>query len=240
MFTFFFKKPVVHIDAFSFFKGITDLFPIEDAEKFTPSWFKAVPGTTKSPSGSTVATIRTCPGVVEIFKEGIIIPNWCDLYIDWSKPNLYWEPDEMGQSHPDWQWNSSQTFKEYHHLKIGSPWKFREKTGSKFMFTNPFWNVPTLKYFTPNGITEYKYQNSTNINLWIPKNGFPKNLTINAGTPLAQIVSLENKKIKVHMHEVSKEEWDDDNLSYMFSQAGQYYKRKKILESKCPYHKKDK
>jgi hypothetical protein len=235
MLTFFFKKTTVHIDIFTFFPGIIELFPIKDAEEMIPKWFKEVPTTVKSPSGSSVATVRTCPGMSELFKEGIIIPNWCDLYLNWSKGSLYTEPSDMTESHPDWQWNKSTVFNEYHHLKIGSPWKFKEKTGSKFMMTNAWWNKPGVKHFVPNGLLEFKYQHSANINMWIPKSGFPQDYTIPAGEPMCQLVNLDGKKIKFHMHYSNPTKFDKGVNDHIFSQVGQYYKRKKIIQETCPY-----
>lgn len=224
----------MHVDMFTFFPGIIELFPIRDAEDVTPSWFKAVPTSTKSPSGSTVATVRTCPGMVELFKEGMIIPSWCDLYLDWSRGSLYNEPEQMGISHPDWQWNQSSAFKDFYHLKIASPWKFKEKTGSKFMMTNAWWNKPGVKHFVPNGLIEFRHQHSTNINLWLPKSGFPQSYTITAGDPLCQIINLDGKKIKFHMHFMDKTKIDQDVNDHLFSQVGQYYKRKKLIQENCP------
>ena len=234
MFNFFFKKSTIHIDVFTHFPGIIELFPIRDADEVMPLWFKTVPTSTKSPSGSSVATVRTCPGMVELFKEGIVIPSWCDLYLDWTKGFLYSEPENMGRSHPDWQWDKSAVFKDFHHLKIGSPWKFKEKTGSKFMMTNTWWNKPGVKHFVPNGLIEFKYQHSSNINLWIPKAGFPQNYTINAGEPLCQLINLEGKKIKFHLHYTDKDKIDHDVNDHLFSQVGQYYKRKKLIQENCP------
>ncbi len=235
MFTFFFKKPEVHIDMFTFYKGIIELFPIKYADEFQPKWFKDVPTSTKSPSGSTVATVRTCPGLSELFKEGLVIPSWCDLYLDWSKGNLYIEPEEMANQHPDWQWNKSNVFKDFHHLKIGSPWKFKEKTGSKFLMTNPWWHKPGVRHFVPNGLIEFKYQHSSNVNLWIPKSGYPQNYTIQAGEALCQLINVEGKRVRIHMHYTDKNEIDHDINDYPFSQVGLYFKRKKLIEENCPH-----
>jgi len=231
MFSIFKKKSKIHIDCFTNFKGITTLFPIEPADKFVPNWFKNLPSTAESATGATVGTVKMCPGITETFKTGIVIPVWCDLFVDFSNNKVRTEPAEMADQHPSWQWGNNQVFKEFHHLKIGSPWRFKEKTGAKFMMTNTFWNNPSIDYIVPNGMIEFKYQTTTNINIWIPKGGFSpkKSFTLVAGTPLVQIVPLEDKEIVIHMHEVGDDEYFGDELDYIFTQSGMYYKRKKIL-----------
>lgn len=232
MISFFHKKQKVHVDCFTYFNGITKLFPIQYAHEIQPTWFKEVPTSTKSQSGATVATVRTCPGMQELFKKGIVIPSWCDLYVNANNNDIQTEPAEMAESHPTWQWNNHVALKDYMHLKIASPWKFKEKTGVNFLFTNVFWSNTTDQYFVPNGLVEYKYQNTTNINMWVRKTFAKKEFTISAGTPLAQIIPLDDKEIVIHMHEIDEKEYVGDELDYIFTQTGQYYKRKKILSKK--------
>lgn len=231
MFSIFTKRTKLHIDCFTNFKGITKLFPIEPAGSFTPSWFSKLPTTVKSSTGAEVGTVKLCPGITDTLKAGIVIPVWCDMFVDCANNTVKTEPNEMADQHPPWQWGNHTVFKDYHHLKIGSPWRFKEKSGAKFMMTNTFWNDPQKNYIVPNGILDFKYQTTTNVNIWIPKNTFlPKqSFTLVAGTPLVQIIPLEDKEIIIHMHEVSDEEYFGDELDYIFTQSGMYYKRKKIL-----------
>jgi hypothetical protein len=238
MFNIFKKKSKIHIDCFTHFKGITKLFPIEPADSFVPNWFKNLPTTADTGTGVPGGTLKLCPGISETFKTGIVIPVWCDLFVDFTNNKLRTEPAEMASQHPNWQWGNNPAFKDFHHLKIGSPWKFKEKTGAKFIMTNMFWNHPSIDYIIPNGMIEFKYQTTTNINIWIPKGGFApkKSFTLVAGAPLVQIIPLEDKEIVIHMHEVSPEEYHGNELDYIFSQSGQYYKRKQIL-TKRGYHK---
>jgi hypothetical protein len=236
MFTFFTKRNKIHVDCFTYFKGLPDLFPIKYASDCMPSWFKSIPPTLKAPSGPTVGTMRSCPGVNELFNTGLIIEAWSDMYIDWSNPKegIYVQPEEIAVPHPNWQWNFNPAFENYQHLKLITPWKFKEKTGVNFMFTGTFWSDLANKFVVPNGVVEYKYQHTTSINIMIPKSGFPKTLTISAGEPIAQIVPLSEKDVVIHMHEISRDEYNNDFNSYVFSFNAQYYKRKKFLEKNCP------
>lgn len=234
MFNIWKKKEKLHIDCFTNFGGITKLFPIESSSAFMPEWFKKLPTTAQTDTGGNVGTVKLCPGITDTLKAGIVIPVWCDMFVDHANGVVKTEPEEMADGHPSWQWGNHSLFKGYHHLKISSPWRFREKTGAKFMMTNSFWNDPQTNYFVPNGILDFKYQTTTNINIWIPKNKFGGSgkFLLEAGNPLVQIIPLEDKEIVIHMQEVSDDVFYGDELDYIFTQKGMYYKRKNILSKR--------
>lgn len=241
MFSFFTRSSKIHVDCFTYMPEIIDLFPVYKSGEKIPQWHKNVPPTFQHPGQPGKGTIRTCPGVTELFKEGITIQSWGDIHINWDSNTVNNPfgiealPQGVGEPHYSGQWNDAREFQEYHHIKINSPWKFVEKTGVKFLFTNAFWNVPTLKYFIPNGLVEYKYQHTTNVNMWIPKSAFPKNVLIPAGTPLTQIIPLSEKEVVIHMHKIGLLEYKEKYTHHPFSFAASYYKRKKLIESKkCP------
>jgi hypothetical protein len=220
--------------------GLIELFPIQNTIETIPSWYKTIPVTVKSAPGPMKGTMRTCPGVSDLYRRGIVIPAWTDMYVDWEKPGgsgLNVQPAYLGEPHDSGQWGDHSVLKDYMHLKFLSPWKFKEKTGVEFLFTNTFWHQPTLKYFVPNGIVEFKDQHTTNVNVWIPKSGFPKTFTIQAGDPVAQLVPLSEKEVVIHTHEIDEKEYMKTLMGYSFTFNAQYFKKKKIKDSKpkkCP------
>jgi hypothetical protein len=235
MLNFFRKTSKIHLDCFTFLPGLTKLFPVVYAEDRIPLWHKNVPPTVKSPSGPMRGTMKMCPGVTDLFKKGIILQAWKDMYIDWSNSGnsgLYWEPNEVGETHTPLQWNNAKVFDEFIHFKCLSPWKFVEKTEIKWLMMDTFWHDPTVKYNVPTGMVEYTYQYTTNVNMWIRKNSFPKNLTIHAGKELSHIIPLSEKDVVIHQHEISQEEYIRKYMGYQFSFSASYYKKKKILNSK--------
>jgi hypothetical protein len=226
MFTFFNKKSKIVLDCFTFVPEIATLFPIIHAEDRIPPFWKNLPTVVKH-SGISRGTMRTCPGVSSLFRTGFILQNWSDCWISTENDKLTWFPENAGEQHNPKQWG--EYLKNYHHLKLVSPWRIQEKSGVNFLYTNCFWHDDNFKPFIVNGMVEYKYQSTTSVNMLIPKTMFPKDLTIPAGQELAHIIPMSEKDIEIKMHTISRTEYE--NLgSYTFSFNGQYFKRKKLLK----------
>jgi len=226
MFTFFRKRSKIYIDCFTWNKEIAELFPVLHAKESLPDFWKTLP-TTVPLAGPGRGTMKTCPGVSELYKTGLILQSWSDLYVDIDNNSLKWDPQPAAESHNVAQFNNY--FKHYYHLKFVSPWKFIEKTGVKFLYTNLFWHDETFKPMVVNGMIEYKYQHTTSCNMMIPKNMYPKSTIIPAGKPLCQIIPLSEKEVNFKMHVLSSDEFNKFD-PYVFTFNGHYFKRKKMLK----------
>jgi len=226
MFTFFKKRSKIHMDCFTWNKEIAELFPVLHAKESLPDFWKTLP-TTVPLAGPGRGTMKTCPGVSELYKTGLILQTWSDLYINTDNNSLKWEPPPAAESHNVAQFNNH--FKHHYHLKFVSPWKFVEKTGVKFLYTNLFWHDETFRPMVVNGMIEYKYQHTTSCNMMIPKNMFPKSTIIPAGKPLCQIIPISEKDIEFKIHVLSDEEYKKFD-PYVFTFNGHYFKRKKMLK----------
>lgn len=231
MITIFRRPSKIHIDCFTWVHDLPKLYPILHAKDRLPPFYKKVPTTIKTPSGPHRGTVKTCPGISDLYKNGLIIQAWSDIYLNWNSPNTYWEPKTAAESHSSLQWNNASELKEFYHFKLNSPWKFKEKTGVKFLMTNAFWHETQTPYFVPNGFLEFKYQNTTNVNTFVNRNTFPKETTIQAGTELCQIIPLSDKEIVLHQHEISQEEYLKMQVVF-YSFNAQYLKVKKLLGGK--------
>jgi len=74
------------------FQGLKETAPIQPAMTFMPEWFKKMPAqymkkimTPDIGKGAPLSSTRLCPGLVEYFKKGFIVPLWSDLLIDVSR-----------------------------------------------------------------------------------------------------------------------------------------------------------
>jgi hypothetical protein len=231
MITIFRRPSKIHIDCFTWMHDLPKLYPVLQASECIPHFFKNIPSTVKTPTGPSRGTLRTCPGANDLFRSGIILQAWSDIYLNWKSPNVFWEPQGSAESHSSLQWNNSKELKDFYHFKLNSPWKFKEKTGVKFLMTNCFWHETTAPYFVVNGMLEFKYQNTTNVNTWVNRNQFPNETTITAGTPLAQIIPCSEKDIVLHQHQISMDEYLKMQVVF-YSFNAQYLKRRKILGGK--------
>jgi hypothetical protein len=213
---FLFKKKEIVVDCFTYEPLIHDACKISPAKKFLPDWYKKLPTSFSKivPNSLGIeveqSTIRRCPGVNNLFGSGFMIPLWSDLKIkstetEW-KHVFSFEPDGTGiESHPKTQYGP--VFDLYFHLKIQSPWMFKEKTGVHFTWLQPTWNLVNhmQELVIVPAVTEFKYQNATNINLFIPKND--NEIFIKAGTPLVHLIPLSEDQIIIKNHLVSRDEY---------------------------------
>lgn len=239
---FFVKNKPIIVDTFTTNSTVYEFAEIKPAIHFLPQWWKNLPSkyTPDTAQNIELSTIKKCAGFVDNYKNGFIMPLWCDLQInssptEWSvRPslsNVIINPHDKQQYGPK--------FDDYWHMKIVSPWIFREKTGVKFVWTQPIWNMIGINeniMFAP-GIMEYKYQHSTNINLFLSRKN--SDFLIEYGTPLVHIFPLSEKPIEIRNHLVDTVEYlkmggGDTNIKF-----NSVYKAKvktlKSKERKCPF-----
>lgn len=228
MFDIFSKKSTITLDCFTFIPDLPDLFPIARASQNLPSWWKSLDPTVQH-QGINKGTMKTCPGVTDYFKSGFIIPMWKDMIFEMNSGVLRAYPDDDAAPHHPAQWGKG--LENYSHMKLITPWRIKEKTGVNFIFTNTFWHNHTPTYTVPNGVVNYKYQTTASVNMVVNKNVFPNKFEIKAGDPLAHVIPMSDKQLKIKLHLVTVEEYAKLDF-YQFTFAGNYYKRKKILQDK--------
>lgn len=242
---FFFKRKTIVVDCFTTSPSAAGVAPIEKTAKFIPDWFKNLPSTIEAENkyGLKIpfSTIKSCPGFLDLYKQGFIIPLWSDFIIETN--NDAWRLQFANikynvESHHSNQLSSD--FYEYHHVKLISPWTFREKTGVNFIFMNPMWNqVNNWKdYYIVPGNINFKYQNSSNVNMFFPKVESKLHLKVN--TPLIHVIPLSDHKIDIKIHIISEADHEKTFAKYQdpCTFLKKYYYNKNIIdetEKKCPF-----
>lgn len=247
---FFFKNKTIVVDCFIKDPIVHELFPIKPIRDDIPDWFKKLPKSyeihvNKKVLGEVYTdspTIRSCNGINNYYSKGIAIPLWSDLTMLVHKEGFsYYFTDGISivTSHPPFQHGNN--FQNLGHIKIESPWRFKEKTGVHFIMTEPFYNNNKIlgKYFTAPGILEFKYQHATNINTFFPikENKKEDQVKFQAGDTLAHLIPLSDKNIKIKNHLVTDVEYEKLNVGFNYS-SNTYYKNKNIRiqnEKKCPF-----
>jgi hypothetical protein len=109
----------------------------------------------------------------------------------------------------------------------------------KFLMTDLSWSRNSLKDYTVlNGVIDFRYQATSNINLMIPMPETTyKEFLIPVGTPLVHLVPLTEEKIEFKSHLISKEEFERKNTRVL-SFINNFKKNKQFTkESKCPVKK---
>ena len=240
---FFFRKKKIVVDAFTCMYTAHEYFPIQNAIKTVPDWWKSLPKeyTTATDLGISLnlPTMKKCDGFLDLFNRGFILPLWSDVIIN-TQDNGYYQfqwaniKTSVIMTH-DMRQYGSVISNNFTHMKIISPWVLREKTGVKFVWMNPSWN----RLFSDNlnilpGVMDFKYQQDTNINILIEKKNHTYKLS--AGEAMAHIIPLTDDKVEIKNHLISEQEYQQKIAHFMFT--SKYKRMKQIIdgrESKCPF-----
>lgn len=244
MFTFFHRTPVIHLDCFTYMGHIHELTPIVSAAKAAPAWWKNLDTGHMSydwkyfsPPRKTL-TMKSCHGFVELYKRGVILENWCDLRLQVTDAGFKYmhSSGEKPSEHPRFQLGEG--FKNFYHLKLASPWIFREKQGIKFHFNGAMWSLEDYNIRVVPGVVDYRSNGYTNVNIMIPRD--PIEYTIPVGQPLVHIMPLSDKKLKVKNHLISRLEYDTmcrHSASYYsgWKAVNKLLQRNDSRKSGCPF-----
>lgn len=238
-----FKKRKITINCYTSSATVYNQFKIDYAQKFIPSWWKEIPNT-YIPEGKffSLPTIRTCPGMTGVYHRGAVIPLWSDLAIELGpkgEGNARWQFSDThcsAVSHPVEQRGRYLNDKEFLHMKLNSPWHIDCEEDISWVWMGMPWNMddPT-EFAVPTGLVEYKYQNATNINLFLKYAEEKRNLLIPAGTPMVQIVPLDDRKIDIKCHLLSEQEFKESSKGQTSRFVNAYKTAKRTIKSSgCP------
>lgn len=249
--TFFFKRNKIVLDCFTDRADVLKFSPIELASKHYPTWWKQLPKSynTQNPAlNNTLGaqpTMKGCPGLIETFQHGIIMPLWSDVVFHITDKECHWQfSDHMttAQSHEPQQWAGFlPAHTGYFHVKIDSPWLFKTKEDIPWTYNQPTWNLNSIDSYTilP-GVVSYKYQTTTNINMFIhPK--FDHKFLIEAGQPIAHLIPITEKEIVIKNHLLSEDEYKKIRATYgitnKFEKNLAWHKKMidKHEKPKCPF-----
>jgi hypothetical protein len=222
------------LDCYTHLEQIRSTFPIQSANKFYPQWWKDLPATYhRDPDGYCPhdrATMKTCPGITDLYGRGFMLPLWCDVileihpdgfgfrFADETSQIIYHERVQMGNLFPG-----------YAHLKFCSPWRIKTDSDVNFMVTQPIWNFEAPNdLIVPNGVLNFKHQHGTEINMFVrkPESGV-KHIELFAGQPLAHFIPLSEEEPDIETYTVDYDVWDH-LAGYNHSFLHRYAKEKKI------------
>lgn len=182
-------------------------------------------------------TAMYCPAIRDMINDSITLPAWYET--DLIVSNGAWT-DTKGP-----QWNEKivmhtndqvgDFYKDRLFLKMTSPWKGICTEDVNFLYLQNFYGSEFFDIndvIIPPGYTNFKYQHSTNVHLWIKNR--PDTYTINVPikTPLISLVPLTERKVIVKTHLVSYNDWYSLGSAYPKVSVGAYYKKLKMLRER--------
>jgi hypothetical protein len=214
------KKKKIVVDCFTYNIAAYDFVPIVNSYECVPDWWMSLPHKNKDFSNTRkvsmirerhpdIVNMRDSYEFTELYKRGIVIRSWCDLFIECHTNGKIGYVYSNGLS-PTINVKShyGTGFKNYHNIKLSSPWFLREKTGLPFLMTGCGWNLDDLPISILNGVTNFNVSCNTDIDTIIP---IPKietsKINIEFGRPLLQIIPLDSDTdFEFKCHYTTKEE----------------------------------
>lgn len=231
---FFFKRKEIVVDCFVNSERLKNSYAPKRASHFIPEWWKKIPNELEEHlheinKTKTVPTMKFCVGFRDLYSSGFILPMWCDARFfinDVSWHNVYSTNGFRSETHNPAQHNHN--FPNYHHVKLVSPWFFKEKSGIKFVFMEPFWSVYKVSenIRIPPAITSFNLQFATNVNMFVKKAEY--DFDIKAGEPLVHLIPLTDKKVTFKPQVISEAEYMyilRENIGLSFTRGYDRYKR---------------
>jgi len=240
MFDIFIKPTTLHLDCLTSSKKVYDFAPIQYSNKFFPEWWKKLPKELFLENNHVpLPTMKTCTGLISLYKNSIIIPCWEDILFNVTETEIKCGSASKSVKFDSHSYKQREGFlKNFHHTKIGSPWMFKCKHDINFSWQKPMYNFENpIDFILMDGVVSYKYQNSTNINLLFRKS--PKTVMIEFLQPLVLITPHTEKRLVIKNHLVSEQEIEQMS-DRMIKYINIYSTIKKLTDEKdrkkCPFH----
>ena len=234
------KKKLV-VDCFTSNATAYELFPVDEAIKFVPDWWRNMPKEYEVRGLFPASTMKRCPAIIESYKHGMMLPLWSDLAIK-TNGGTNWEvkfssPVTSMEPHDSKQWDAYASPEDYTHIKLMSPWAFKTKDLVMFNFAKPMWSFPPSNSLViTSGIINFQQQHSTHVNVLLPLQK-QNSYVINAGQPMVQIIPLSERELVIKRHLISEDEYrarHTNKFSHSFTKG--YIKTNAIKkEKKCPF-----
>lgn len=239
---FFFKRKEIVLDCFTTRPDVYTYFPIQPASKLIPDWWKKLPPSYTTNGLNQNPTLKGCAGFIDYHSSAISIPLWTDFSVktNESSKSAEWlcaDRNTTVHAHDLAQFGSYLNRNKFIHLKIVAPWLLSCKEEIKFVFSGNNWSLDTPQDLViPNGVTNFKYQNSVNINMLLFFRG-SQILKLNANSPLIHMFPMTEREVKIKINLVSEEEYS--KISQLFATNffyKNYFRHKNLAKStkRCP------
>lgn len=255
MFSFFHRTSKIHVDCFIHDRYVYEQVPVVPAHKTYPQWWLDLPLGSRefdfshihnNEAPSNISDIvqksnnmKNCYGFLEFYKKGIVVESWTDLRFKVGPAGYkfftsnYEKPSEHGVQ------QRGEGFKNYHHAKLNNPWIFETKEDVRFILVGATWNMENYDFIIPNGILNFNITPAAHINIFIPKKNYE--FSIGIGQPLIHLIPLSEKKVSIHNHLITEQEYKKRHNSVITSFFGWRKKfelmnrNKEREELKCPF-----
>jgi hypothetical protein len=248
---FFFKPKNINLDCFTPLRSNITMFPIDYSSRFFPEWWRQLPKEfehTAVPAGldpKLAPTMKSCVGFTRYFNQGVTMPLWSDLRIDITTDPLQYHWDMVdgdgheSQVHDFRQMGTYLDPHQYGQLKITPKWIFSCQEDVNWVWTQNTWCAKSFDIILPPGILNFRYAGGVAVNMFFSL-AKQQTFKLDAGQPLVNIIPMSERPVKIHLHEVSNEEYSkiiSRDRAFTYGR-NKYKKNREFLqknESRCPF-----
>ena len=242
---FWFKRKPIVVDAFTYKERIATDYAIAKSTQYLPEWWRQLPASRPHPDWSEVATatMKTCQGFIDLYRNSFTLPLWSDLCIeldnsqggrDWRY--IFADRNSLITEHNRGQFDGTKNFPDQQHFKIESPWILKEKTGVQFLMTEQTWNQEEFfnAFKVLPGVLDFRYQHSVNINTFFRYTGAKESILLPAGHALAFIIPLTEHDVEFRCHVVTQQEYNTMCHVPVFKGLHKHTKEVRT-QGRCPF-----
>ena len=208
------------IEFFSTVAGVADAYPIVPAREALPAWIGRARQDyiqDKKQELGGFQHIYQCPGIMDLFNQGYVVPMWHDVSIktngdgktfQWAVPTVdlieLAGREVVGKQEtgvetlmPVRPWSTASL------IKFNLPWRVVAPKGVKFLMI-PIAYPDSFEFESSIGILDPGYSCEINLQMYwnIPKGEH----TIKAGTPMAQLIPLSQEKFDLVCRDMNSQD----------------------------------
>ena len=230
-----FLKKKIYIDFITTSQIAYDYNPIKKSIHFLPDWFKKLPKEYMNDFFPT-STLKRCPGIVDLYKKGMIMPLWSDLALKTeSNPTdmryQFADQESKIEFHDPRQRGAYLPSDKYINFKIISPWLAETKENISWLLAPCTWNYNPFNFHIVKGVINFKYVQFIQVQSFIPFTD--SSFIIEQGTPLLQIIPLSDREVEIKTHLVDHNDFEKRKKSNIISFTNSYKKalKKRVLNN---------
>lgn len=211
------------------------------SNKFIPEWWKETPLVygEKSINKQDAGNVKACPSFPDYFSNGLVVPMWVDSIISYDEENATWR---WVTAHNSFSWSShgNEQFLDYvpfEHMgskvkfvfKALCPWKLITPPGYSILQLPMFYHY-TQEFTVFPGVVDT--DRSHFINAQVGFTSDKKEIFIERGTPLFQVIPFKREKYNIEVRsqtEEDKKKFRNQDLSFFgaFQGTGEYLKMRR-------------
>ena len=222
-------------------KGLPDIVPIRESKHFIPEWFKKAPSfLPESNELTAMPTVKRCPGFIDFFKLGYVIPAWTDLHLEITETGA--TPKTPGNAF-ECDYHGGHQFADYlpEHMKqkvklafkLNCPWRVKTRKGIKLLV------LPMLHHYNPDfyvagGLIDSYLFHEINPVMIFPKTG---EFFIKRGTPIAMLIPIQTEDLNLIVREHTEEDQNafvKQNYALISAFNSRFRKYEKIENEQSP------